>query len=303
MEIRQLTYFKTIAETENISQASKRLHVSQPFLSRTIRSMEEELGVPLFNRSGRKISLNENGQILYHYAERIIQLHTRAVSDLKQRQNGRPCLLKIAMLNATDIFPELITRFSEEHSDVSFSILRFSSPEEIPDNCDIIIHASDTLADKMETTVLFQEECLLGMSIHHPLASREAITPELLEGETFLLLTQDNSLGELTRRYFRPLQIRPRVPLQCDSQQTLTAFVEEGMGLAFFPSRTWKIESDKILLRQIQGHTLKRNIYLSLPSEIYSSETTTFREFVFNYIKLGLQSSPAAPSASTQISL
>ena len=57
MEIRQLTYFKTIAETENISQASKRLHVSQPFLSRTIRSMEEELEVPLFNRSGRKISL------------------------------------------------------------------------------------------------------------------------------------------------------------------------------------------------------------------------------------------------------
>ncbi len=284
MEIRQLSYFKTIAETENMSLASKRLHVSQPFLSRTVRSLEEELGVALFDRKGRKISLNENGQTLYHYAEHILRLHSQAVSELKQRQDGSSRLLKIAMLNATNIFPELITRFSEEHSDVRFSILRFSSPDEIPDNCDIIIHASDSLANTMESTILFQEECLLGMSVHHPLASADAIYPDQLEEETFLLLTQDNSLGELTRRYFKPLHIRPKVPLQCDSQQTLTAFVEEGMGLAFFPSRTWKIESDKILLRHIEGHTLQRNIYISLPNEEYSSAVRTFRSFVFRCV-------------------
>lgn len=285
MEIRQLSYFKIIAETENVSQASRRLHVSQPFLSRTIHTLEEELGVPLFERNGRKITLNENGQILYHYAEDILRLHNRAVSDLKQRQKNRPRQLKIAMLNATSLFPELITRFSEEHSDVRFSILRFSSPEEIPDNCDIIIHASDSLASRMESAVLFQEECLLGMSSRHPLASSKTIFPEMLEGQTFLLLTQDNSLGDLTRRYFKPMKISPRVPLQCDSQQTVTAFVEEGMGLAFFPSRTWKIESDKILLRRIEGHTLMRTIYLSLPNENYSPEISTFQGFVSEYIR------------------
>lgn len=280
MELRQLAYFKVIAETENMSVASHRLHVSQPFLSRTIKALEEELGLLLFDRQGKKIILNSNGQTLYRYAARILQLYDDAIMELQKNKETPPKTLTLAMLNTTKLFPELIAKFCEEFPYVNFSITRFTSIQKIPDECNMVIHASNFLASTTNSIPLFQEECLLGMSRSHRLARVKEITPDMLEDETFLLLTQENTLGELTRRYFEPLHFHPRVPIQCDSQQTLTAFVEEGMGLAFFPCLTWKVANEQILLRKIKGHTLKRTIYLSMMDENPADAAIIFKDYI-----------------------
>ncbi len=280
MEFHQLHYFKTIAETENVSTASRKLHVSQPFLSRIIKSLEEELNVQLFDRNGKKIIINENGKILYTYATQILELHDEAIKKLTNKTVSFSQSLHISMLNSTKLFPELIRRFCEANPNINISVLRFTSIQEIPENCDIIIHASESLAEITNSTVLLQEECLLGMSVNHPLAIEPIITARMLEKQPFLLLTQENTLGDLTRRYFKPIGINPNVPIQCDNQQTLTAFVEEEMGLAFFPSKTWKIESDKIILRTIKNHKLYRNIYISVISEQPTIAAINFRNFL-----------------------
>lgn len=82
MELKYLKYFKLIAETENISDASRRLHVSQPFLSRTIHLLEEELNLSLFDRHGKKIELNKNGKILYRYTLKMLDLEAQAIQEL-----------------------------------------------------------------------------------------------------------------------------------------------------------------------------------------------------------------------------
>ncbi len=282
MELRQLSYFKTIAETENVSKASRLLHVAQPFLSRTIRELEAELDLTLFSRTGRSIRLNSNGEILLHYAGEMLRLQEQALAELKKNRRNQQASLNIVMLNSTRIFPKLIANFSDCHPDIKFSLIKFSSVTEIPASCDVIIHASEQLARKMKTIVLFQEECLLGMSLNHPLANKPEILPDMLANETFLLLPQDNMLGSLTRQYLVLLNITPKVPLQCDNQQTLTALVEEGMGLAFFPAKTWKIESEEIHLRKIAVQPLQRNIFLSVASKDPSEFVKTFCDFIVN---------------------
>ncbi|WP_196599432.1 LysR family transcriptional regulator [Pectinatus frisingensis] len=285
MEIKQLYYFKAIAETENISKTSRKLYVAQPFLSRIIKELESELNIALFDRAGRSIHLNSNGKILLHYATEILQLQEKALDDLKKNNQVIQNSINIMMLNSTRIFPKLIVSFSNCHPDVRIVLLKFSSVTSIPENCDIVIHAFEQLAQKLKSVVLFEEECLLGMSRQHYLARIPKITVNILKNETFLLLTQENTLGDLTRRYFLPLKIIPKVPLQCDNQQTLTALVEEGMGLAFFPNKTWKVESDKILLRRIEGQKLKRNIFLSVTSQKPSRAVKTFYDFFINQSK------------------
>ena len=127
-------------------------------------------------------------------------------------------------------------RFKETFSPITPEHL-----EEIPDECDLIIHTSDSLASSSNSFQLFEEECLLGMSPNHFLAKAQSITRDMLVNATFLILPPENTLGELTRQFFKQLKLTPPVSMQCDNQQTLAAFVEAGMGIAFFPSLTWKV--------------------------------------------------------------
>jgi len=73
MDLLQLRYFKKVAELEHISQAAEQLMISQPSLSKTIRHLETELNVELFDRRGKNIFINSNGEIVYKYTTRILQ--------------------------------------------------------------------------------------------------------------------------------------------------------------------------------------------------------------------------------------
>lgn len=287
MELRHLKYFKVIAETENVSVASRRLHVSQPFLSRTIKTLEDELQISLFDRTGKKITLNKYGRILYKHTIHILSLESQILNELQSALVEDQPSLKLVLFNATNLFPKLIAGFSDHHPEINFSISNYDE-ERLKKPFDVVIHASEGLASSLPSRLLFPEECLLGMSREHPLANAERITPDMLKNEKFLLLTQENSLGDLTRRYFVPLGITPRVPLECESQQTLNALVEQNMGLAFFPSRTWKVMSDNIILHRIDGFTLSRNIYLSRSTLDISESVQKFLDYMNNAIEFML---------------
>ena len=287
MELRHLKYFKVIAETENISDASRKLHVSQPFLSRTIKTLEDELSVSLFDRVGKKIVLNKYGKILYKYTIRMLTLESQVLNDLQSAAKKEQPSLRLILFNATDLFPRLIAGFNDLHPEINFSISNFDKAR-MKKPFDVVIHASEEIASSLPSKLLFQEECLLGMSREHPLADVENITPDMLKDEKFLLLTQENTLGILTRRYFVPLGINPKVPLECENQQTLTALVEQNMGMAFFPSKTWKLRSENIVLRHIDGFVLNRNVYLSRSSLDISEPVQTFIDYMKNAIDIML---------------
>lgn len=87
MDIDKLYYFVTVAESKNITHAAELLHISQPALSKSIKSLEEELGVKAFERTGNKIILNENGVVIYNYAKKVIADTRNMKQKLLQSQN------------------------------------------------------------------------------------------------------------------------------------------------------------------------------------------------------------------------
>lgn len=124
MDIRQLKYFITILEEGNITKAAEKLHMSQPPLSYQLKLLEEELGVKLFERSTRKITITEAGEMLKTRSEQILELFDKTLKDMKNFKEGFKGTLSIGVVASSMgiIYPEFISEYHKKYHDISFDI-------------------------------------------------------------------------------------------------------------------------------------------------------------------------------------
>ena len=125
MELSQLRYFITVAELGNMSKAAETLFVSQPNLSTSISRLEEEVGVPLFDRRRGKISLNQNGELLLKSVKQAVDTLDAGVQAVREQHSGRSNLLSLAcMIDDTS----LLERFVLENPEISLVQKRADLP-------------------------------------------------------------------------------------------------------------------------------------------------------------------------------
>ncbi len=125
MEIRVLRYFLTVVREEGINRAAEVLHITQPTLSRQLSQLEEEVGVKLFHRGARKITLTNEGILLRRRAEEILALVDRTERELAEQDElveGR-IVIGGGELAAMQVLPEIIEEFHEKYPLVTFDIL------------------------------------------------------------------------------------------------------------------------------------------------------------------------------------
>lgn len=288
MELYQLVYFKKIAESENITKVSAELNISQPSLSRSLKNLETELGVQLFDRVGRKLLLNENGRVFLGYANHILDTLNGVVGRMKQQASLDLPPVNIAMIHDNRLLPTLLAAFHRAYPNVHMNLHHFSSPYSIPEECGVALHASEEMIDSFpfrKSARLLQEECLIGLAGTHPLAGREKLSLQELSREDFIVLSQKNSFGEFSRSFFRLLGLKPKIVMECDSQIMIDSLVAEGVGLAMFPSQTWQADRTRILLKEIENHHLYQPLYISFTSSIPSVSTQLFYNFTVDFFE------------------
>ena len=124
MEIRVLRYFLTVVREESITKASEALHITQPTLSRQLSQMEEEVGVKLFERGSRKITLTNEGILLRRRAEEILQLVDKTEKELLEQDEQVEGKISIGCgeTASVQLLPELFRTFREKYPRVSFDI-------------------------------------------------------------------------------------------------------------------------------------------------------------------------------------
>ena len=121
MEIRQLEYFKEIADTGSINEAARRLNMSQPPLSSQLRRLEDELNVRLFERTKKGVSLTEAGKLLYTHAERILDYTRSAAIEVSNAEKRQILRLGLTPTTVTVLMPAII-RFSKQHPKIRFEV-------------------------------------------------------------------------------------------------------------------------------------------------------------------------------------
>lgn len=123
MELQHLQYFQKVAECEHMTNASIELRVAQPALSRIIKDIEEELGVPLFDRNNKRISINENGKILQDCALKIEQQIAELKQELQETAVFGNEQINLLLKTTPTILPELLQSFSHQHPEIKLCLL------------------------------------------------------------------------------------------------------------------------------------------------------------------------------------
>ncbi|MBI6633521.1 transcriptional regulator CynR [Pseudomonas paralactis] len=224
MLLRHIRYLLAVAEHRNFTRAAEALHVSQPTLSQQIRQLEESLGAPLLDRSGRSISLTDAGQAYVRFARLALQdleAGSRAMHDLQDLSRGHLRLAMTPTFTAYLIGP-LLARFNRLYPGITLSIEELTQDRIEAalgeDLLDIGIGFTGEHGPDIECEALFVEQLSVVVGANHPQSSRLV----WLEQPLVLLNT-----GFATRRhiddYCRRQGVKPRIAMQANS---ISAIIE-----------------------------------------------------------------------------
>ena len=244
MELIQLKYFKTVAQTNKISDAAQALFISSPALSTSISRLEKELGVPLFDRTGNKITLNQQGQIFLRYVNQIFSNLDCAKTELKQSlmQQGRN--ISIASV-ASAQWVDLITAFTQENPHFTLSCTSMTQAElsgsGLQAQHNFLFAANEDIPafylNELESVVLFRDYPVIMVNPEHPLAKQKSIDLRQLQGETIFLPMQNYPLYNHLVQLFEANDI-PFPAGNAYSHLMAQQMVANNLGIAFTSMHT-----------------------------------------------------------------
>ncbi len=191
MEITQLHYFKTAARYENFTRASQELHITQSALSRSISSLEEEIGFPLFERKrGGKITLNPQGRFFLKYVTNILNSLENAVDAIQEMTGLENGSIKIGVSESI-FLKQVFYSFLCRHPNVRLSCT-LQSPEQMKESLlDGTIHFAITKAPidhaDLVWTPLYEDRVTVMLPPGHPLEGRKSIALSELKNEHFII--------------------------------------------------------------------------------------------------------------------
>ena len=239
MTLNQLYYFQTVARTENYRAAAEELYISQPSLSRSIDSLEKELGVTLFDRTGRGITLTKSGRLFLEYVNRILEECDIAVYKMKELSSsgGRIDIGYVFPL-ANYYIPHKVRTFLDlpenQHTTFGFTQNRTSHIiREIKKGLiDVGFCAYAEGEEELEFTPILKQEMVIIAPPDHPVAQQEKASVRDLEKYPVIGYDRFSGLGGYTNRLYRNLGIKPEILCECSDENAIQALVRENFGIA-----------------------------------------------------------------------
>lgn len=156
-----LMYFQKVAELEHLTKAAEALHIAQPALSRTIRSMEEELDVSLFTHQGRNIHLTRDGHILLKYTNKILGSLDDLRQELQDSRDLQQLTVKLAIMSSSRLIPAFLMKFKEEYPETILEIVPQNSDSANASKTDLTLFSSLKHIDNDHTITLFRENLVM----------------------------------------------------------------------------------------------------------------------------------------------
>ena len=238
MELKQLVYFKRLAECQHMTRAAERLGVTQPFLSRVITSMEKELGVSLFDHVGRGIRLNKNGEYFYKQVSEILKSLDAACQELKRMDEiAQNTSISIAS-NVGLYIPGLLEYKRKQAPEIHISYTTAPAEQllELLDSQTVdFILCSPILRERVsiESRLVLLEECPIIYPPGHWLAQAKDVRLPDLRGESFVAVKKGYGIRDTSDQFFAQVGITPHYAIESTDTRGVWELVKSGCGLAF----------------------------------------------------------------------
>lgn len=288
MQIIQLHYFCTVARYNNMSRAADELWISQSALSKAISSLEEELGVKLFERVGRSIRLNEAGHLYYHQISHVLLLLNDAARQVRllEKKNEN----EIRVLFSAANFISAYVREEFEHAFPGSQLLIKScyapTPEDILE-CDFHIFASPFICAEMTNIEMLKEDLVLAIGRKHPLAEKENVDLIDTKHYFFQSLPIQENLYENLISSCQKLGFEPNIGFYTEDSFTFFDGLISSSLIALVPSHTaFPALAHDIILREIKNPICQRTVYLGYHNDReMSANGLKFKSFCVDLFK------------------
>lgn len=261
MELRQLRYFLVVADELHFGRAAERLHLTQPPLTVAIRRLEGELGVQLFNRTTRRVSLTPAGEAFRTRIQGAVTELDDAAGDVASVAAGLSGRIRVGFVSSASYttIPEAIRIFRERRPRVELVLSPLTSAEQIEQLLDgeldlgLIRDPGEMPGLRME--LVSTEDLVAVLPKAHPLTSVEEIRPEDLEGEPLILFPYRLMPGFVARvlRLFDGLETSPQVVQQAIHQETVLGLVAAGLGMSILPQSVERFQMPGVVCRPLAG--------------------------------------------------
>jgi len=288
MEWHQLEYFKSVAQLQHVTRAAEQLSISQPALSRSIAKLEEELGFPLFDRSGKGIVLNRYGQIFLQHVERAIQEIAdgkQVIEDLLHPDHGSVSLSFLHSLGS-NLVPGLLSKFLSNNPDIQFKLYQnattFLLDQLDAGEIDLCLCSPIATREKIEWEPLFTEELFIIVPTGHRLAKRSSIDLNEIKDEPVVTFKKDYGLRILADQFFQQAGLSPFITFEGEEIITVAGLVEAKLGVALIP-HVFGLDKTNISFLPISNPKCQRTIGMARTKGRYQSPAAQkFKTFVID---------------------
>lgn len=286
---RQLRVFAQVAQQGSMIRAAESLHLTPPAVSMQIKELESQVGLPLFDRHGRQVSLSTAGEYFLVYARRMLATLKEAddaMARLKRLEKG---LLTIGIVSTAKYFvPHLLARFHEEHPGVEVRLRVAGNRGQLVALMDagevdlsVMGRPPKEIATRSESFAA--HPLVFVCPPHHPLLQLGQAPASALERCSFIVREHGSGTRAAMEAFFTQHRIEPHITMEMSSNETIKQAVMAGMGLSFLSLHTIGLEvrSGLLQLLDVEGTPVMRtwNI-VHLQSKVLSPAAEAFRYFI-----------------------
>lgn len=243
LNIHQLNVFVIAAETLNFTQTAKRLHLTQSSVSQHIKSLENQLEVELFARTGRSLEITDAGRVLLPMAREIVEGSIRVAEQMELLKNEIHGHLIVGCNTAPGkyLLPTLLSKFHQEYPLVRISCQVLPIPQVLDGIAEGEVHFAicnidEENQDTGEFLLYLEEPIVLIVPHDHPWTERDFIEPEELYEEKFIMREKNSGTYRNTKRGLLDIGIdidKLDTFLEMGTSEALALAVEQGLGIGF----------------------------------------------------------------------
>ena len=294
INFRQLEVFCAVAEAKSFTRASHVLFISQSTVSQHIRELEDSLGVKLFDRNRRNVSLTPSAENLLEHGQHIFRMLDEAEIAAKTTKDPYRGKLSFGCASTTLLYnlPPILMEYTRKYPNVELNITGGTIQEVATQMwsgaLDLALVVLPLSSPAMEKVVLFEEAFAGVLPANHPLADRPNLNVSDLAGERFILHRPGQNTRKLIDRYLFKQRVTPRVAIELAETEAIKAMVAKGLGVSILPEGAFLGARDQKDVRtfRIPRKDLKRSMAVVYPKpQALRAPAVALVELLQNYFR------------------
>ena len=259
MEMRQLRYFVAVAEELSFTRAAAHLHVSQPPVSRQIMLLEQEIGVPLFERSKQYVRLTPAGHHFHDEARALLLAASNAVATTRRVATGQVGRLSLGLGGtAAYVLTDVLSKFRRRYPEVQLALnplnLAYHQEALMDERIDIGLLILPNQNSELDTRMLTRIRLIVAMPTGHPLSTHRSLSLKALAEQDFVMVpwAQGQGFGRLIMKVCRKAGFSPQIVQEAEPMESVVGMVAAGAGIAIVPQSMQQLHLRKVVYRPIE---------------------------------------------------